>query len=102
MGVVNNDAHLKIGQSVVIFGVGGVGLNLVQAASMVSANPIIAIDLYDSKLQTAKEFGATHCFNSKGFRNHGKREICKIIGEKGADAVIETTGSSASLKPLMK
>ena len=93
MGVVNNDAHLKIGQSVVIFGVGGVGLNLVQAASMVSANPIIAIDLYDSKLQTAKEFGATHCFNSKASESW-KEEICKIIGEKGADAVIETTGSS--------
>ena len=93
MGVVNNDAHLKIGQSVVIFGVGGVGLNLVQAASMVSANPIIAIDLYDSKLQTAKKFGATHCFNSKTLESW-KEEISKIVGEKGADVVIETTGNS--------
>ena len=44
-GVVNNDAKIKIGQSVVIFGVGGVGLNIVQASDMVSAYPIIAIDL---------------------------------------------------------
>ena len=45
MGVINNDAQVKIGQSVVVFGVGGVGLNIVQAAAMVSANPIVAIDL---------------------------------------------------------
>ncbi len=93
MGVVNNDAHLKIGQSVVIFGVGGVGLNLVQAASMVSANPIIAIDLYDSKLESARKFGATNCFNSKT-SGSWKDEIYRIIGEKGADVVIETTGNS--------
>lgn len=93
MGVVNNDAHLKVGQSVVIFGAGGVGLNLVQAADMVSAHPIIAIDLYDSKLQAAKKFGATYCFNSKT-SNSWKEDIAKIVGEKGADVVIETTGNS--------
>ena len=65
MGVVNNDAHVKIGQSVIVFGVGGVGLNIVQAAAMVSANPIIAIDLFDEKLEMAKKFGATHVLNSK-------------------------------------
>ena len=42
-GVINNDAKLKIGDSIVIFGLGGVGLNLVQAASMVSANPILSL-----------------------------------------------------------
>lgn len=93
MGVVNNDARLKVGQSVVIFGAGGVGLNLVQAADMVSAYPIIAIDLYDSKLQAAKKFGATYCFNSKT-SNSWKEDIAKIVGEKGVDVVIETTGNS--------
>ena len=50
VGVVNNDAQVKIGQSVVIFGVGGVGLNVAQAAQMVSANPIVGVDLFDKKL----------------------------------------------------
>jgi S-(hydroxymethyl)glutathione dehydrogenase/alcohol dehydrogenase len=49
-GVVNNDAQIKIGQSVVIFGIGGVGLNIVQAASMVSAYPLIGVDLLAQKL----------------------------------------------------
>lgn len=93
MGVINNDAQVKIGQSVIIFGVGGVGLNMVQAANMVSAHPIIAIDLYDSKLQAAKKFGATHCMNSK-ISESWKGEIYKIVGEKGADVVIDTTGNT--------
>jgi S-(hydroxymethyl)glutathione dehydrogenase/alcohol dehydrogenase len=93
MGVINNDAHVKIGQSVVVFGVGGVGLNIVQAAAMVSTHPIIAIDLVESKLQMAKRFGATHCFNPNAVPDLGS-EIRKIVGGAGADVVIETTGNT--------
>ena len=46
-GVINNDAQVRVGQSVLIFGLGGVGLNIAQAASMVSANPVIGIDLLE-------------------------------------------------------
>lgn len=91
MGVINNNAQVKVGQSVVVFGVGGVGLNIVQAAAMVSANPIIAIDIVDSKLEMAKRFGATHCFNSAKTVNLGE-EILKIVGRAGSDVIIETTG----------
>lgn len=91
MGVINNNAHVKVGQSVVVFGVGGVGLNIVQAAAMVSAHPIIAIDIVGSKLEMAKQFGATHCFNSKVVANLND-EILKIVSQAGADVVIETTG----------
>lgn len=92
MGVINNDAQVKIGQSVVVFGVGGVGLNIVQSASMVSANPIIGIDLFDQKLEAAKRFGATHVFNSKN-SDAWKEEINRIVGGHGADVVIDTTGN---------
>lgn len=93
MGVINNDAQVKIGQSVVVFGVGGVGLNVIQAAAMVSANPIIGIDLFDKKLDMAKRFGSTHVFNSKETGDYGER-IRQIVGEKGADVVIDTTGNT--------
>ncbi|MGB7542996.1 MAG: zinc-binding dehydrogenase [Burkholderiales bacterium] len=92
MGVVNNNAHVKIGQSVVVFGVGGVGLNTVQAAAMVSAYPIVAVDIVDAKLEMAKRFGATHCFNSARTPNF-REEILKIVGQAGADVIIETTGN---------
>lgn len=93
MGVINNNAEVKVGQSVVIYGAGGVGLNLCQAAEMVSAYPIIAVDLYDNKLEMAKKFGATHVINSKKSENVEK-EIKQIVGEAGPDVVIETTGNA--------
>jgi len=93
MGVINNDAQVKVGQAVVVFGVGGVGLNIIQSAQMVSANPIIAIDLFDKKLDMAKRFGATHGFNSRDNKDY-LAQIRKIAGEKGADVVVDTTGSA--------
>ncbi|MCG2661587.1 MAG: zinc-binding dehydrogenase [Kiritimatiellae bacterium] len=93
LGVVNNDAQLKIGQSVVVFGVGGIGLNIVQGAEMVSAHPVIAIDIVDSKLEKARQFGATYVFNSRTVADL-ETEIRKIVGSKGADVVIETTGNT--------
>ena len=59
-GVVNNDAQVKVGQSVLVFGIGGVGINIVQAASMVSATPIVGVDLLQHKLEMGKKFGLTH------------------------------------------
>ena len=64
-GAVINTANVQKGQSVAIFGVGGVGLSAVVAASVVGANPIIAVDLDDEKLNFAKRFGATHTVNAK-------------------------------------
>ncbi|MFC1516308.1 zinc-binding dehydrogenase, partial [Thermodesulfobacteriota bacterium] len=91
LGVVNNDAQVKVGQSIVIFGVGGVGQNIAQFADMVSAHPIIGIDLFDAKLEMAERFGATHGFNSNKTADLAT-EIRKITGEAGADVVVDTTG----------
>ena len=93
MGVINNNAEVKVGQSVVIYGVGGVGLNVCQSASMVSAYPIIAVDLFDNKLEMAKKFGATHVINGNKTENV-EDEIRKIVGMAGPDVVIETTGNA--------
>lgn len=92
MGVINNDAHVKIGQSVVVFGIGGVGLNLIQFASLVAANPVVGIDIVDSKIETGLRFGATACFNSRQTPDID-RSIRGIVGPNGADVVIETTGN---------
>lgn len=93
IGVINNNAHVKVGQSVVVFGVGGVGLCIAQAAQLVSAHPIIAIDVLDAKLEMAKRFGATHCINSKKTPDIEKM-IRDIVGANGADVIVETTGNA--------
>ena len=63
-GAVINTASVQAGESVAIFGVGGVGLSAVVGAKKAGANPIIAVDLDDAKLDFAKRFGATHAVNA--------------------------------------
>ncbi len=92
-GVINNDANVKIGESVAVFGVGGVGLNVIQFAHLAGANPIVAIDLVDTKLEMAKARGATHILNGNNVKDM-PAAIREIIGAKGPDKVIETTGNT--------
>ena len=67
LGIINNEAKLKMGQSIAVAGVGGVGLNVIQGAAMVSAYPIIAIDLLHQKRMMAMDFGATnYLFSAEG------------------------------------
>lgn len=92
-GVVNNDAQIKLGQSVVVIGVGGVGLNIVQCAHMVSAHPIIGVDRMADKLDMATQFGATHVYPSENGKTFAAA-IREIVGARGADVVIDTTGDA--------
>jgi Zn-dependent alcohol dehydrogenase len=64
IGAVINKARVKAGNSVAVFGCGGVGLAVIMAAKLVGAHPIVAVDLLDSKLEMAREFGATHVVNA--------------------------------------
>ncbi len=97
VGVINNDAKVKIGESVVVFGAGGVGLNVVQFARLVGAHPIVAVDLLDSKLDMAVKLGATHRINARQAANL-EADLRAIVGDKGADKVIETTGAKAVIE----
>jgi len=89
-GVVVNNAKLTIGESIVIFGAGGVGLSIIQASSLVSAWPIIAVDLYDNRLYLAEEMGASHLINSR--KEDARQRIQDILGEQGLDVFIDNTG----------
>jgi len=91
VGVINNDAKVKIGESVAVYGAGGVGLNIVQFAALAGAYPIIAIDLLDNKLAMAKALGATHIINAATTADV-PAAIRAVAGAKGPDKVIETTG----------
>jgi len=95
-GVIENNAKVRIGEAVVVFGAGGVGLNIVQAASLVGAYPIIAVDLYDNRLALAKEMGATHLINSK--EQDAKVIISEIVGAQGVDVFIDNTGQPSIIE----
>jgi S-(hydroxymethyl)glutathione dehydrogenase/alcohol dehydrogenase len=94
-GVVMNNAKLRIGESVVVFGAGGIGLNIVQAAALVTAHPIIAVDLHDTRLELARRLGATHLVNS---RSSDARQAIRGICPQGVDAFIDNTGVPAIIE----
>lgn len=95
-GVIENNAKAKIGESLVVFGAGGVGLNMVQAAALSSMYPIIALDLYDSRLNLAKEYGATHIVNSS--RQDPKLTIKEILNSESLDVFIDNTGQPSIIE----
>jgi S-(hydroxymethyl)glutathione dehydrogenase/alcohol dehydrogenase len=96
-GVICNDLKVKVGESVVIFGVGGVGIPLVQFASLAGANPVIAVDKVPEKLAMAKARGATHVIDASKVADVAA-EIKKIVGPKGPDKVVEATGAKAVIE----
>ena len=94
-GVINNNALLKIGQSIVVFGAGGIGLNIVQAAAMVAAYPIVAVDLFDNRLELARRLGATHVINSSaGDPEAALRRSSALAGRTWPSTIRATSRSS--------
>jgi Zn-dependent alcohol dehydrogenase len=88
-GGVVNGAKVKPFSSVVVMGTGGVGLNAIQGAAFVGAHPIIAADVVDSKLETARSFGATHTINIKK-ESDPIMAVKKMTYGRGADYVFIT------------
>src|SRR5699024_6757507 len=75
VGAVLNTARVRPGESVVVIGCGGVGLNAIQGAVIAGASTIIALDVSDQALETASRLGATHVLNS------GREDAGKRVGE---------------------
>lgn len=89
-GIIENDAQLKKGQSILIVGVGGIGLVTTIAAKIKQADPIIAADIHDHKLAAAKKFGATHLINTS--KENIRVRIKEILRKRPLDVVLENTG----------
>jgi S-(hydroxymethyl)glutathione dehydrogenase / alcohol dehydrogenase len=98
-GSVVNSAGLRAGQSVAIFGCGGVGLNAVQGAVATGAHPIIGVDVLDSKLDLAREFGATHTINAT--RQDVLQEVLRITGH-GVDASVAAVGNTTAMQQAVE
>lgn len=91
VGAVVNTARVEAGSSVVVMGLGGVGINAIQAAALVGARRVIAVDLLDNKLAFAKQFGATHTINARS--ENAVEAIHELTNGRGADYVFVTVGS---------
>src|SRR5918911_2489124 len=96
-GPVLKRAQVKPGSTLVVFGCGGIGLNAIQAAALVGASKILAVDVFDQKLEWAKEFGATHTVNSSQVQDP-IAEVKQMCGRDGADYAIEAVGIQQTME----
>lgn len=96
MGIVLNNCRIKPGESIAVFGVGGVGMAAILAARLSSAYPIIAVDIDDNKLIVAKKMGATHVINSA--KEEPYDMIMGISSDIGMDHVIEAIGNQKTME----
>jgi Zn-dependent alcohol dehydrogenase len=89
-GAAMNTANIKQGDTVAIIGCGGVGLNVIQGARIAGAGEIIAIDMNETKLQMAKEFGATATVNAA--QGGPVAQVMEMTAGRGADVAFEVIG----------
>jgi S-(hydroxymethyl)glutathione dehydrogenase/alcohol dehydrogenase len=95
VGAVRNSARVRPGESVVVIGLGGVGLAAVQGARLAGADPIIAVDPVESKGDLARRVGATHLL-APG--NGLSRRVRELVDGRGADHAFECVGRSDTIR----
>ena len=99
IGAVINTAKVEPGANVVVFGLGGIGLNVVQGARMVGANMIVGVDLNPKREALARKFGMTHFVNPQG--KDVVAEIIELTGG-GADYSFECIGNVEVMRQALE
>lgn len=95
-GIVFNTARVQSGSSIAVFGVGGIGLSAILAASLADAATIIAVDVFEHKLEQASQVGATHLINAR--QQDPLASISAITGGRGVDYAIEAAGRRETME----
>jgi len=95
-GLVLNTMQPAAGQSVAVFGVGGIGLSAVIAAASCGCSPIIAVDVDDAKLTLAKRVGATHSINA--LAEAPVERIRELTEGRGVDFATDAAGKTSTIE----
>jgi S-(hydroxymethyl)glutathione dehydrogenase/alcohol dehydrogenase len=95
VGAVRNTASVRPGESVVVIGLGGVGLSAIIGARLAGAGPIIAVDVAPDKEELARNAGATHFLTAN---DKLAKQVRNLTGGRGADHALECVGASATIR----
>ncbi len=99
VGAIVNSLQVRAGESIAVFGAGGIGLCAIAAAAAVAAYPIIAIDMTEEKLSFARRFGATHGFNASSV---DAVERIVSLTDGGVDYAIDAVGLPITQEQILK
>ena len=99
VGAALNTAHIRQGDTVAVVGCGGVGLNVIQGARIAGATEIIAVDMSETKLALAKQFGATASVNAS--QGDPVSKVMGMTGERGADVAFEVIGLQQTIDQVI-
>jgi S-(hydroxymethyl)glutathione dehydrogenase / alcohol dehydrogenase len=102
IGAVIHTAKVWPGANVAVFGLGGIGLNVIQGARMVGADKIIGVDLNPAKAEMAKKFGMTHFINPDVVSRDKVVEAIVDVTGGGADFSFECIGSTATMRQALE
>lgn len=100
LGAVMNTAKVEPGSNVAVFGLGGIGLNVIQGARMVGANKIIGVDMNPKKQRLAKKFGMTHFVNASKVDNVVENIVDLTNG--GVDYSFECIGNTEVMRQALE
>lgn len=98
-GAITNTLGVRPGQSVAVFGAGGIGLCAIAAAAIVDAHPVVAVDVTEEKLAFARRFGATHTVNS---RDGDAVKAIRDLIEGGVDYAIDAIGLPQTQEQILR
>lgn len=99
-GAILNELRPPAGSSIAVSGTGAVGLAAIMAARIAGATTIVAIDVHDSRLDLAKELGATHTINAR--TTDTLEELMRLTGDSGVNYILDTTALPQVLTNLAK
>ena len=102
IGAVLYTAKVEPGTNVVVFGLGGIGLNVIQGAKMVGADKIIGVDINPSKRAMAEAFGMTHFVNPREVGNDKVVQAIVDLTEGGADYSFDCTGNTQVMRQALE
>ncbi len=104
VGAVLFTAKVEAGANVVVFGLGGIGLNVIQGARMVGADKIIGVDLNPAREAMARQFGMTHFINPKELGKRGDNVVDAIVQltDGGADYSFECIGNTTTMRQALE
>lgn len=101
IGAVTNTAKVEPGDNVIVFGLGGIGLNVIQGAKMVGANMIVGVDINDDKKHWGEKFGMTHFVNPMKIKGDIVQHLVELT-DGGAEHTFDATGNVEVMRQALE